>query len=308
MLDYRTRTFLTVYRTRSFTAAARELHITQPAVSQHIKYLEAHYGCMLFAKQGHSIEPTLQAQALYPHLLAMANDEGKMMEELASLSSGEHAGAPLHLGCTRTVADYLAPRLIAGYLLNHPARALTMKTGNTRDLLDDIAHGELDVALVEGSFDRTGYEHEALSREDYIAVATPALANSIHGIDDLLLHPLILREPGSGTREILEASLAARDLRVDDFARTYELESIPVIKTCVRAGIGVSFLYRIAVQDELSKGTLVDVTPSDYTLQHDFNLVWQRGSIMAARYRALLAEWRTELTSDTDFGLHFTRL
>ena len=112
------------------------------------------------------------------------------------------------------------------------------------------------------------------------------------GVAELLGRRLVLREEGSGTREILERQLAARDLSVADFAGVIELASIPAIKACVAAGAGVSFLYRVAVEGELARGELADVTPDDFAVEHDFSLIWQRGSRYAGRYRALLREWR----------------
>ncbi len=165
-----------------------------------------------------------------------------------------------------------------------------MRAGNTAELVALIDRGEIDLALVEGSFDREAFESEVFSRERFVAVA--AAGEGPLGIDALLGRRLVLREPGSGTREILERHLAARGLSVSDFADTVEVASIPAIKACVAAGVGVSFLYRVAVEAELAAGELADVTPEGLALEHDFSLIWQRGSRYAARYRALLREWR----------------
>ena len=150
-----------------------------------------------------------------------------------------------------------------------------MRTGNTAELVTLIDQGEIDFALVEGSFDRTAFGSEVFSREPYLAVA--AAGERPDSIAELLGKRLVLREPGSGTREILERHLAARELSVSDFAGTIELASIPTIKACVAAGAGVSFLYRVAVEQELADGTLADVTPADFAIEHDFSLIWQRG-------------------------------
>lgn len=91
MLDYRTHTFLTVCRTGSLTRAAEELHVTQPAVSQHIRQLERHYGAPLFAKTGRGVEPTPAGQLLYRQLSAMENDEARLRSELAALSGNKGA-------------------------------------------------------------------------------------------------------------------------------------------------------------------------------------------------------------------------
>ena len=291
MLDYRTRTFLTVCRTGSFTQAARELLVTQPAVSQHIRQLEAHYGCSLFAKTGRGVEPTEAGRLLYQALDAAANDEVRLRSELAQLTDEKSARPPLRLGCTRTIADYVAPRLLARHLSRHPNEHVLMRTGNTAELVTLIDQGEIDFALVEGSFDRTAFGSEVFSREPYLAVA--AAGERPDSIAELLGKRLVLREPGSGTREILERHLAARELSVSDFAGTIELASIPTIKACVAAGAGVSFLYRVAVEQELADGTLADVTPADFAIEHDFSLIWQRGSRYADRHRSLLREWTT---------------
>lgn len=289
MLDYRTHTFLTVCRTGSFTRAAEQLHVTQPAVSQHVRQLERHYGCALFAKAGRGVEPTEEGELLYRALDAAENDERRLRAELEALRR-EGGRAPLRLGCTRTVADHVAPRILPAHLLRHPAERVCMRAGNTAELVALIDRGEIDLALVEGSFDREAFESEVFSRERFVAVA--AAGEGPLGIDALLGRRLVLREPGSGTREILERHLAARGLSVSDFADTVEVASIPAIKACVAAGVGVSFLYRVAVEAELAAGELADVTPEGLALEHDFSLIWQRGSRYAARYRALLREWR----------------
>ena len=291
MLDYRAHTFLAVVRTGSFTRAAKELHVTQPAVSQHIRQLEAHYGCALFSKTGRGVEPTDAGRLLYQALDAARNDEGRLRAELDALWGEKDARPPLRLGCTRTIADYVAPRLLARHLVRHPSEHVLMRTGNTAELVALIDAGEIDFALVEGYFDRGAFESAVFSQEPYLAVA--ATGERPASITDLLGQRLVLREPGSGTREILERHLAARDLSVDDFAGVIELASIPTIKACVAAGAGVSFMYRVAAEAELARGTLADVTPADFAIEHDFSLIWQRGSRYADRYRSLLREWIT---------------
>ncbi len=291
MLDYRTHTFLAVYRAESFTRAAEELHVTQPAVSQHIRQLEDHYGCALFSKTGRGVEPTEAGRLLYRTLAVEENDEARLRAELDALVAEKDARPPLRLGCTRTIADFVAPRMLSAHLCRHPDARIVMRAGNTEELVRLLDLGEIDFALVEGPFDRTKFDSATFSHEPFVAVA--AAGERPASITDLLGQRLVLREPGSGTREILERNLAARELSVGDFASVIELASIPTIKACVAAGAGVSFLYRAAVERELADGTLVDVTPEDFVVRHGFALIWQRGSRYANGYRALLREWTT---------------
>lgn len=292
MLDYRAHTFLVAYRLHSYTAAARELHITQPAVSQHIKYLETHYGCPLFVTHGRTIAATAAGDLLYQRLSVMENDERRIEAELARLSRG--ADEPLRLGCTRTIADYAAPRLLTEYVARHPERPIHLQCGNTSELLGCIEAGALDVALIEGPYNRNDFDGVTLSEEPYLAVASAQRGAELghpRSIDDLLGQPLIVREKGSGTREILERNLAARGLDLASFASVTEMASIPVIKEFVRADRGVTFMYRIAVEKELADGSLFDVTPIDFAITHHFDLVWQRGSIYEPQFCALFSPY-----------------
>ncbi len=295
MLDYRSLTFLEVFEQQSYTRAAEALHITQPAVSSHIRQLEAHYGVTLFKKSGRSIEPTQAARALYTHLLAARNDDQRLVAQVKGLEQGLGAQPPLRFGCTRTVVDYAAPRFLPAYVLTHPNEQIHMRCGNTRELVRDIENGTIDFALVEGSFDHAEFDSALFSTEKYVAVAAPAADDAAPhpaSIRDLLGQRLIVREEGSGTREILERNLAAHELGLCDFAGTLELGAIAAIKACAAAGAGISFMYRAAAEDELARGALRDVTPADFAINHDFCLIWQRGSQYEKHYRALNKSWR----------------
>lgn len=315
MLDMRTYTFLEVYRCRNVTRAAARLNITQPAASQHLRHLERHYGCALFRKQGRSIEPTAAGDLLYQALSTQVNDERRLMAELAALAAHDGqaaAGMRLRLGATRTIGAFVMPQLIVAHLKDRPTDDLSLVVDNTHELVRLLEHGELDAALVEGPFDRAAFDAAVVAHEPFVAVAAPQVAAGLRsagasadgGADtgatalrlaELLALPLILREAGSGTREILERHLAAHDLGPADFARTIELGSIGAIKAAAAAGLGVSFLYRIAAASELAAGALADVTPADLAISHDFTLIWQRGSRYAERYRALAAAWARAL-------------
>ncbi len=291
MLDYRAHTFLEVCRQGSFTKAAEALRITQPAVSQHIRQLETHYRAKLFSQRGRRLQLTDAGETLRRALLALSNNEREIEREVAASAE---APAPLRFGVTLTVGDYVMPTCLADHRRANPGAKVTMTVANTQELLDLIDRGELSFALVEGYFDRGQYESLAFSREPYVAVCAPdaPLPRQPDSVVDLLGEELLLREPGSGTREVLERNLAARNLSAGSFASVCELGSIGAIKRLAAAGTGVAFLYRIAVEDELSSGALRDVTPRDFRLEHDLSFIWQRGSMQAERYRACFERWQ----------------
>ena len=284
MLDFRIYTFLEVCKYMNFTKAAEALHITQPAVSQHIRYIEEYYQTRLFTFQGKKPVLTEAGEYLLHAFTTLSHDQVYLKEQLLSMQKKKPA---LIFGATLTIGEYVMPRFLIEYQTRHPDTVLTMITANTHELLDRISDGEIDFAIVEGYFDKTQYDYLTFSSEPYIAVAGTPLFEDCRprSLSELLDQKLIVREPGSGTREILEKHLEARNLSIHDFSGVSEIGNIPALKAVVSAGLGITFLYRSAAEEELKNGILFDVTPENFSITHDFTLIWQKGSMFASRYR-----------------------
>lgn len=294
MLDFRIYTFLEVCKYMNFTKAAEALHITQPAVSQHIRYIEEYYQTRLFTFQGKKPVLTEAGEYLLHAFTTLSHDQVYLKEHLLSMQKKKPA---LIFGATLTIGEYVMPRFLIEYQTRHPDTVLTMITANTHELLDRISDGEIDFAIVEGYFDKTQYDYLTFSSEPYIAVAGTPLFEDCRprSLSELLDQKLIVREPGSGTREILEKHLEARNLSIHDFSGVSEIGNIPALKAVVSAGLGITFLYRSAAEEELKNGILFDVTPENFSITHDFTLIWQKGSMFASRYRTIFEEWKKKL-------------
>ena len=117
MLDYRTETFLTVCKTLNFTTAAKQLNITQPAVSQHIHFLEKQYNTILFNYKNKELSLTPSGQILYKHLLTMKNNEQALMNEINNITSNIET---LSIGVTMTIGEYAIVDKLANFIQNHP--------------------------------------------------------------------------------------------------------------------------------------------------------------------------------------------
>lgn len=162
-----------------------------------------------------------------------------------------------------------------------------MITANTQELLRLMDQGELDFAIVEGSFDQQVYEGLVYCAQRFIPVAAPdyPFPGPVRRMADLLDARLLVREPGSGTRGVLEQALEARNLTVHSFRYLTELGSLNLIKSLVCAGAGISFFYQPVVQAELDRGDLVEIPLEDGEIRHDFTFLWRRGSAFAPYYR-----------------------
>ena len=222
MLDYRVRTFLTVCETMNYTQAAHRLNITQPAVSQHIRCLEAAYRVRLFLYEGKQLTLTCAGEILRRRLTALENDERALRAELSSLPAGIEE---LSLGVTMTIGEYAIVQPLARLLAAHPELNIHLRFANTQQLLHLLDAGRIQLALVEGYYPKERYAHLRFGREDFIGVCAAAHqfpGGAPRAFSDLLAERLLVREQGSGTREILTRSLALAGLRVEDFRHFLE--------------------------------------------------------------------------------------
>lgn len=286
MLDFRIVTFLTVCDTRNYTRAAEQLHITQPAVSQHIRYLEETYGTKLFCSEGRRLTLTPEGEVLRRAAAAMRNDELLLRERLRTGANGE---LPLHFGVTMTVGEFLIARPLSTYLLEHPGADVRMEMGNTEELLGKLRRGELYFALVEGYFDRTEFDSAFYQTERFFAVcaANHRFACPPAALRDLLQERVLVREPGSGTRDILEKHLAAQNMALSDFADIVQISGMQAILQLLERDTGISFLYEAVARQGIRSGALREIPLRDFQVEHDIALIWERGSVFAGEYLKL---------------------
>lgn len=284
MLDFRTETFLMVCETMNFTEAARRLHITQPAVSQHIHFLEKEYDARLFSYHNKQLYMTDAGEILKKRLMTMKNDQLVLKQEIKGKEQKEES---LSLGVTMTIGEYAIVDKLANFLLKYPEMNLHIHYGNTTQLLTLLDQGIINMALVEGNYPKENYEHRRYSTEDYIAVCATDHkfeAGIPDSMKELLHERLLVREAGSGTRNILEELLMARGMKIQNFKHYVEVENMHTIIGFLKKDCGISFMYKVAVEEELEKGILKEIQLSDFKMQHDFDFIWEKGSIYSGKY------------------------
>ena len=194
-----------------------------------------------------------------------------------------------------TVGEYAIMEPLARMLRAHPQRNVRLVFGNTKQLLQMLADGSIQLALVEGYYPQDEYEHVRYSTETYIGVCAAhhafAMPEPRH-FHDLLAERLLIREPGSGTRNILERNLALCGMKVSDFVHYTEVGNMHTIIGLLMRDAGISFLYRIAVEQELQAGLLREIPLAGFSMQHDFDFIWEKGSIYTDVYAAFCRELR----------------
>lgn len=293
MLDFRMETFLAVCRWMNFTRASEELHITQPAVSQHIKFLEKHYQTKLFRYEGKKLCLTESGELLRGAALTMMRDERSLQDQMMR-SKGEVR--EIRFGVTRTAGETFMTDVLVQFLQNDPNVWPYMQIAGTERLLENLDNGEIEFAILDGRFQKKEYDFLSYITESFIAVSSPSypFKKNPQQIEDLLGERLLIREQESGTRNVLEQVLQSRNLALKDFAKTAEIASLHTIKELTKSGCGITFLYKTAVQKELERGELKEIPLYDFQVTHEFLFVWRKGSIYADTYRELFGKFSPE--------------
>ncbi|MDD3360819.1 MAG: LysR family transcriptional regulator [Hespellia sp.] len=293
MLDFRIHTFLEVCKTMNYTKAGQNLSITQPAVSQHIRYLENYYGHKLFESRGKKIYLTPAGETLYNAVSTMAHDEIHLQKQLDCAPKKERK---LVFGVTMTIGEYAIAPHLSRYIRNHPTTSVHIIVANTQALLEKLSNREIDFAIVEGYFSKKEYDYRSYAKVPFIGVchadhqfADQSGRGSIT-LEELFQERLIVRERGSGTREIFEKALGEKNFAVSDFPHLVEINSMNAIKMLVEEDAGITFLYQSAVEKELKAGSLREILIRDFKQSHDFTFIWNKGSIFSEEYNQLFEE------------------
>ena len=283
MLDFRVDTFIELCKTKNYTKTAENLHMTQPAVSQHIKYLETFYGCKLFNYNKKVLTITEQGEALYKYLLTMSSDANKIKEEIKNIDISRKS---LHFGATFTIGEFIVPKIISEISTKYPDVNISFIIRDTAELLEELENGNIDFAFIEGFFEKTEYENYLFSKERFVGIcaANNPIATEITKFDNIVKERIILRENGSGTRDIFEKILYDNNLSLNDFAKKYEIENINIIKELVKENKGISFIYERAVEKEILMRKLSIINLENFFEEREFNFVFLKNSIHKYEY------------------------
>ncbi|MBR7149054.1 MAG: LysR family transcriptional regulator, partial [Firmicutes bacterium] len=230
----------------NYRETADLLHITQPAVTQHIQFLEKKYGCKLFTYENRRLIKTDAAKILEEYARAMRYHEESVQQRLRDGGVRE-----LKIGATKTIGDYVITNQIHRYLSNKD-NALTLIVDNTEHLLKLLEDNQLDFAIVEGYFDKKHFDSQCMRREPFVGICRKGhpFAGRQITIEELLAETIIHREEGSGTRAILEQKLQGYNESLNRFKNHICISSFKLILDLVKEDFGVSFVYNVLADSD----------------------------------------------------------
>ncbi|MFF2481168.1 LysR family transcriptional regulator [Paenibacillus sp. NPDC058071] len=271
MLDQSMLVFLTVAEKQNFTRAAETLHLTQPAVSQHIQSLEAEMGTKLLERSNKYVRLNRAGEIVYRHGKEIAGLYARMQGMVDDLM--QQPGGELSVGASYTFGEYVLPHMVAHLQRLYPLIKPKITIGNTAEIAALVAARVLDIGIVEGEPERSGLHAEPVASDRMYVVVSSASGLGDNG--DIPPEALqdahwIVREEGSGTREATERMLAAYGLNPPN---KMEFGSNQIIKEAVEAGLGVTLLSHWAVRKEIALGTLNRLTVNGQPVERSFWLL-----------------------------------
>lgn len=282
------RIFASVYRNRSFTRASEELNISQPTISEHIKNLERDLECTLFDRLTRKIIPTAEARAIFARASNII-DEMSELQEAVRASKGNITG-PVTIGASTIPGTYILPYKVAEFSRDHPQVSFEILIDDSRQIIERILNHEILLGFVGAMMDTNHVNYEPCIDDELILVAPQALSlkKSIP-LPEILHLPFIQRELGSGTRTTTEAHLAKAGIALSDLKTVALLGSTASVKEALKAGLGVSILSRMAVQDELERGLLQEIRMQGLKMTRSFYLVTHKSRVLPAPYESFQA-------------------
>lgn len=278
MDDFRLRVFITAAKTLNFTKCAEQLFISQPAVSKHIGELESRYKVQLFERSGSRLALTEAGRVMLEHAERIADGYRRLQYEMDLFT--DRLGGELKVGASTTIAQYVLPQVLARFTARFPDVKVSLASGNSEQVEAALARHDTDLGLVESSARHPGFHYEPFIPDELVLIAS---TKGRYGrcdqvtLAELQTVPLVLRESGSGTLEVISKYLAAADVRLASLRVVMQLGSTESIKSFVRNSDAMAIVSVASIVDELRSGELRIIDIEGCTIRREFSFCWPEG-------------------------------
>jgi DNA-binding transcriptional LysR family regulator len=286
--------FAKVAELGSFSRAAEALHLTQPTVSEHIRTLEDELGVRLLDRLGRGTGTTRAGQLLLSYatrILALSREARQALEGFQGRMRGE-----LVVGASTIPGEYILPVLLGRFREKFPEVSTTLVIGDSQAVVDWVVEGRVEVGVVGARLPRRGLEFRELMPDEEVVVVPaghPWQGRAEISLDELAGAPLLIRERGSGTRAALEKALERAGMDLGALRIVGEIGSSQAIKQAVKAGMGITIISRLAVEEDCRQGLIAFLRVRDLAVTRAFHLLTHKErsrSPVAEAFRLFLEE------------------
>jgi len=278
MFDFRLKVFQTVAHRLNFTKAAAELYITQPVVTKHIHELEHHFKVKLFERNGSRIKLTPAGESLRQQADQLFSFYQNLEFEMAGFSRDQKG--KLRVGASTTVAQYVLPPVLAAFHQKFPHVQITLITNNTEQIENGLKNNEIDLGIIEGRSKNTSIKYSEFLKDEIVLVSSNKNAfakKEIIKAAELKNIPLLLREPGSGTLEVISHALKLAGIKMRDLKIEMQLASIESMKSYLPYSDCLAFLSIHSVLNELKRNELRIIDVKGLEIERYFYFIQLHG-------------------------------
>lgn len=269
--------FVAIATTGSFSKGAEVACTTQSTVSQHIATLEDICGVRLFDRTGRGAILTGAGKIMLVHARQVLKTLKETQQAILQFRQAE--GVELSVGGSTIPGTYLLPKAIAALRESAPGIIVNADIGDSKEILAKLQAEQIEIGIVGTTADDKLFTSETLGRDEILLVARKGHRWCGRRITpgDLLREPLIVREKGSGTTDVVDTALREQGIKTSDLMVSAILSSSEAIKQAILADCGVAFISEMAVRQELKQGELVAITLPGITITRSFSLVHRKG-------------------------------
>ena len=282
MEDHKLKVFCTVAETKSFSKPSEIIHLTQPAVSLQIQALEELYETKLFDRSSSTVTLTPSGEILYrfsKDILALYAELSKEIGKITGLIKGS-----ITIGASTTIGSYVLPNVIVDFKKTHPKIKVNVLIGNTKRVVDLLNSGVVDLGLVEGETARHKVKMEPVIVDELSIIIPPFhqwAKKKVVSILEITKEPFIIREEGSGTRQMIEKYLLSHGINVSDMRIALVIGGTESIKAAVESGMGISIVSKWAARKEVKYGTLKMINIKEEKMLRNFSLITQKNAVLS---------------------------
>lgn len=270
--------FLNVVTSGHLTNVAKEMNLSQSAVSMSIKELENILGRPVFDRINKKLVLNEVGRAFHKEIAPIFK---KLTDIEYEFKNSENKGM-IRVGASTTIVDYLMPSIICSYMSAYPDVKITLKEGNTKEIAEMIQAGTIDVGFVEGFVSGSGIVKEKIGVDELVVVTANENLSAKRDIEEIAMNRWVLREEGSGTREVFLDYIKEK---VDDLNVFLELGHTESIKSILMNRECFTCISRISVEKELQEKKLFNVALNNFECKRDFLMISHKD-----KYRSVLFE------------------